>query len=142
MLRKRPPTHAPHQFLRHLINHMRLPRGGAAQPGRRDPPSYYANWAILWMANSQSAEAILTELDASRYHPFEPAHQATESFDSFGISRCPAQDAASSPAESTVETDSANSDLISLILDAGFSSNPISEFRAAAVTRINSSSFS
>jgi len=37
------------------------------------------------MANSQSTEAIPTEVAASPYHRFEPAHQATESFDSFSI---------------------------------------------------------
>jgi hypothetical protein len=42
---------------------MRLPRVGGAPPGATVSFLYYTNWAILWMPNWQSGEAILVKLD-------------------------------------------------------------------------------
>src|SRR5712671_3644393 len=79
------------------------------------------------MANSQSTEAIPTEVAASPYHRFD----STPGDGEFRFVWYHPDEGAS-----------ASFDLSSVISDWGRSSSPISEFRAAAFTRINSSSFS
>ena len=51
------------RFFRHLINHLRLSALAAPHQEPRSSFIYYANTAIIWMPNSQSAEAILVELE-------------------------------------------------------------------------------
>src|SRR6266404_3938763 len=91
---------------------------------RRDQPFYiimriglyYDNRAILWMVNSQLS---LRPPHPSRYAVLPSPRSRGEGW---GEGQLPT-----------------NSDLSSLISDSGRSSRPISEFRASAVTRINSS---